>query len=996
MRPIELVMNAFGPFAGKETIDFTELRGRNIFVISGPTGSGKTTIFDAIAFALYGDPSGELRLSENFKSQYAPVEEKCYVEYRFSIRDEEYFVRRTPKQVKIGRDGKERWENATASLTLPDGTQITGAIDVNTRLISILGLTKDQFKKIVMLPQGEFRKLLNEKNEAKQEIFRKIFGTEIFEDFTDRLTDRMKRLEQQRGEVDVENMTCLRMIDPGDDDELRGVLTAEFVDWKAVLTQTARSIERDNGFWEELNRSLQQVTEERDAIHLESAKETNMKLERLTTLRDELSALEGQQDVFREKEIQRKRLQTCRDAAQAEETLTSLRETYQKLLTAIGMTDRDIGKLAPDLQAAQEEQQQIPKMEEQLRDLSEQTAVLAQKKRDYDEWMQLGKDKEKYAHQLTEYLEKQKNVEALFSRAACKEELAAAIRERELCRTFHEQLEEAAALQSAYTAARGAYEKTFAAFLDSQAGQLAGILKTGEPCPVCGSLEHPAPAKSAGVVSEQALNACKQSTENALASFRAADGECRALYRQLESAGLVEPLAQELNFYANRTGAEEAEQKASQKCSATQRALEETENLLTARMDAAYLADPRLEDRTYLEERRAYLAEQRARIESQIASLASSSEKLQANLALHPGEQPDLRALDEEARRLETERQVLTAGLEAIRSRAQQLKSQADTLAERKRQQELSLAATKQQITAQEKKCTDLLTGGGLSVEDYRALYPDLAQYDQLEQEVRIYRETLQLKKEMHEALSAELQGKKPADLEALRERYEQLGIRQSQLRERQMSLRARIDRNQSAYRQIASNAEKNAALDERYRLVGRMAKLASGNNSQKLSFERYVLAGYFEDVVAMANLRFYQITDGRYTLKRKIDREKGNRASGLELEVFDSNTGKTRHVNTLSGGESFKAALCLALGLADVISQYAGGVEMNTMFIDEGFGTLDPDSLDHAIQCLMRLQTGGRLVGIISHVPELKEQVEAKLLVEAGKSGSKLHFAFQ
>lgn len=999
MRPKKLILTAFGPFADTQTIDFNELDGRSMFVITGPTGAGKTTIFDGITFALYGDASGESRLSENFKSQYAPIERRCSVELTFLVHQKEYRVTRTPKQIKLGRDGNPRWENASATLILPDSTVVTGTNEVNARIIALLGLSKEQFKKIVMLPQGEFRKLLEEKNDTKQEIFRKIFSTQIFERFTRGLVEQSKELEQKLSLTSAQNRSILQSVDCGEEEELRELIAREIPDLSLILDRLKTKVQTDKTAFLANQGELDRLLKEKDAIPLAQGEELNRKFDQLSHLEQEAKELARQQPEQQERQTLFTRLSGCQKGFLVEQAVVESKNTLHRLSEELASAQEKAASTEQEVQSWTEKSRSLPEWEAQLSALRENRQRFSSLKEQAQKLEESAKELEKLketqaASEQSEkllmlylgFLDKQQQQTQIRQTSAQLEEL------RNQIRRFYQ-------LVSRQREQRTQYERLFSLFLDQQAGFLAKKLRPNAPCPVCGSTEHPAPAGYEGEpVGEERLNQAKAEFEELTRRLQELDALCRRQIDALREQELWPDFEPEAILSCGddqwdstfTAPAKELVQRETRLCEELDGILVSLQGFPSDQVNAC-----RVLDRDAVEQQAEAAGRRSLSLAAEIRVKEEAAKQLLQALKQQGGTSPA--ELDRQTQELTRKQTELENTLHQVRSELPKAQAGLERYQERIRQLTGFAKQEEQKLSRLREQFKNVLLEAGIQTnEEYRELKQRLSELPGIQEELESFRRRQSLNSELLRSLKQELSGKQRADLNALSQKKQEITRQYDALFEHQLALKTRLEQNASAHRRLLENQKHVQSYEKKYQTVGGLARLANGNNAQRMSFERYVLASYFEDIVSSANLRLSQMTSNRYELRRKEEKERHGKGSGLELEVFDSHTGKLRDVSTLSGGESFKASLSLALGMADIVSSYAGGVEIGTMFIDEGFGTLDPESLDSAVNTLMQLQTGGRLIGIISHVPELKERIDAKLVVIPAKSGSTVHFEFQ
>ncbi|MCX7779582.1 MAG: SMC family ATPase [Negativicutes bacterium] len=1045
MRPIKLTMTAFGPYAAEQVIDFAELNGRNIFLITGPTGAGKTTIFDAICYAIYGKGSGGDRDGENMRSDFAGDDMPTVVELEFELGGRRYSVRRKPRQLKRKAKGEGYTEQAAEAefreLT-GGGAVIAGVREVNEKIQQIMNISYEQFRQIIMIPQGEFRELLTAESKDREIILQRIFGTEGFRRVQEQLGEWERTLRDEIKSVVAQRDQSLRALDAGGSEKLAALIALPSLHTAAILEEASSCLAQD----EALQHELQALAEAQEAL-----------------------AAAKQQEIFRAHDINRK-LAARDEAARRKEMLESQLAYYQaeedklqlgrKALTLRGLEEnassrRDAAaRRAAQLAAARQQAELLAaeaaasqsaydaelsreplraKLRERLtvlKGFGEKVKTLAAARSGHAQAVHALKQAEQAVQKTKAEAEtlraeisavRQKLEAAQAAAAACAQCQA----ELEICRDNQERAlrlkdanEQLAALRRLFEQKQKALrqererlesrqrtlEHMKAEFMRGQAGILAQALVPGKSCPVCGSCEHPAPAALAdGMPSEAQLQEAEAALRRQEERFEAV----RAEYEQVRAEGLAQrsvaaSLQQELS---RRLGEEIAgmEQEA-----LAARVDKETQKL-AAQIQALAAKAAALEA---LRQQEPVLARSLGELESKLAAAAEKLERLTDSYRIAFGEEQALQKtltdlmleLPEEFR---DERRLAAeiAGLEQQIATSQEALAAAEAACrqgrleyEKKRtEQELLEAAYEEALADAEAAAAGLMTGiaaaGFADFSAYEEARLDERQIEALEHSIRVYREQLNLARESWRSAEAEAAGMLFRDTATLEDELAAIQQEKKALHEKRTIVFARLKTNRDLLSGIRELERKLSKKEQEYGIVAELANTAKGNNEERLSFERYVLAAFFEDIISAANLRLHKMTGGRYEMSRIAGKGKGAAQSGLELEVFDNYTGRARHIKTLSGGESFKASLALALGLADVVQACAGGISLETMFIDEGFGTLDPESLDSAINCLIELQHSGRLVGIISHVPELKNSIDARLEIEAGKAGSRASF---
>lgn len=979
MYPKKLELAAFGAFREKQELDFTLLEHEHIFVISGPTGAGKTTVFDAIAFALFGEASGTARKSENFKSDFSDASEECYVDFTFSLKQKDYRIVRTPKQDRLTRRNTISSANPTAQLYLPDGSVLSGINEVNVKINEIIGLTKDQFKKIVMLPQGEFRRLLEARSDEKQEIFRKLFSTEIYDQFTRSLQDKVRLLEQEQEKVVMTNQAALASIDAGPMERLRTAMAQQYPDYPYIAELLQELLKQDEAEEKDTESQISSVNGKIEAIHLEYAKEINEKFDRFTQLDSQYAALQNRGADIRKK-MQYLSVLRKAQALSPEYQELSLVQTYQKRSeqTAEELR-RKISDNQKGLLSARKNHDQIPQYNERLQYLTQQIYQLEQQEKSILELSRM----EQEIQQKQQALKNAENIRnqllSLQKRLELEGQKETYSKQQQLWTELEKKHHWYRQLSLDYSTAKETYSAGFQQFLNGQAGRIAQTLVEHAPCPVCGSLHHPSPAPlQKGSVTEEQLNQMKSQYEHVYQQLQAAKENCVQLIKILEpSIEESSPLESKMSLL-----------------DIPGRLTELAQHLSTTEKELSQLPEQK---NTLSLPSADVLLEQIQSQNDRILQASTEVQLLKKNLEEKRTASPSLHSL----KKIREEIQSVSLEKSNIMQNVQRWEQEYHKQSTAAESYHGELKQTIQQIQNYESDVRDksrhftqqLKENGFVSNEEFLASYRKQQEIPLLEQEITDYRNALMTVENTLAGLKQELTGKNRYPIAELEQQKTLLEKKRAELQHQHLQVYTRKKKNESALSCLQLGIEQGAKIDQRFQAVDQLYQACNGNNDRRLAFERYVLAAYFEDIIKSANLRLDTMTGGRYQLARRLEREKGRRPSGLELDIFDAYTGKERHVNTLSGGESFKVALALALGLADIVSQNSGGIQIQTLFIDEGFGSLDSESLDSAVECLLQLSHSGRMIGLISHVEELKEKIAVKLQVYPGITGSHAEF---
>ncbi|SDM84357.1 AAA family ATPase [Acetanaerobacterium elongatum] len=993
MKPLTLTINAFGPYAGRQEIDFEQLAGQNLFLITGPTGAGKTTVFDAITFALYGRASGESRRdAEKLKSDYATPDEPCFVRLSFLLRGEVYTIERRPKQQRITRGGGISTANGDALLTLPNGTAIKGISDVNAKVNELLGLDCSQFRQIVMLPQGEFKRLLESGSDEKQVIFRKIFSTGLYSLVEAKLKARCSELKLKLDAASANLGEYARMLLAAEFQPLQQALAQPSINYPEVVALTEELIDADTELLAQTNQLLEKALNEKSRIDIEGAAQHNARLDRL----EELNVI--QTKLTNEAPVQQQRQRALALARRANELMfiereiTAAQQQAVINLTAAGELQQRINQSDERLNKAQQGLTQAEKVKEEQQRLIEKRVWFTQ----LNEQLLTAERIAAQAEQLKGKLAAQNGyieaLDILLKRARLKEEYDRAHTLAAACSELVSGVQAYRMAAQGCAEANTRYAAEFERFLAGQAGVLARRLKDGDPCPVCGSVHHPAPASQPEELPDEAvINRLKQQADTLYTHQLSLLGEVKAKAAAIRAQGGTLTISDDVLTFA-----EEELLALCQTADTSLAAVKMGYDTLSLQADSSLRKlnmadDKRLYDIAYLTEKRTAFELQQASLRQSLSEAEVRAEEERAKV---PKELADRALLQKAEQENENKIHTLQHLAEAAQNEFVSASNERERLNEALRGAQNAAANAQAAAEKSNEKLQFKMQEYGFSAqEEYRKSSLNEDEYLALEQAIKGYDESLAKTFAEIQALRQACAGREREDLEALKARFAAAAERATELDKAKTSLNLRVDANTRAVSRIKALLQSMGEEERLYSDIAALYALAKGDNPAKLSFERYVLGAYFADVVRAANHWLTDMTGGRYLLLHRQERLKGNAAAGLDLEVLDAQSGKERHVSTLSGGEGFKASLSLALGLADVIQSYSGGVSIETMFIDEGFGSLDAASREKAVDTLFELEKTGRLIGIISHVEELKERIPARLEVTPSASGSTARF---
>ena len=914
MRPLKLTIAGFGPYAGVQELDFEALGTSGLYLIAGDTGAGKTTIFDAITFALFGEASGGSRKSDMLRSKYARAEDPTYVELTFTYGGQTYTVRRNPAYERAKTRGVGTTSQlADAQLTLPDGSVVTKLKDVNRAVQEIIGLSREQFAQVCMISQGDFRRLLEADTETRKKIFKDIFGTELYSDLQTRLKDEVSALDGQMTEARrsirqyTEGMVCADNSDFNaqvQKAKTDGLPTAELTELFEKLLDEDRKLE---------DRLGNQVSAAEDEIKaLEKQKEA------VEAYRQTKENLDKLSDEERDQKKAWEAAKAALEAAKTEKDKTQpeLTEHLGKLRNQLPSYDE-----LDEKNKALQDKEKLLKIEQQKRDEAEkQKATLAEELSAFkDEQAKLkdsDKEKAELDAQLQQCTDRKDALETLL------EDFMSLYTEQ---KTLTDIQKDYLALADAAEKRLQAYDRMQRAFLNAQAGLLAKDLQAGTPCPVCGSLEHPHPAElSEQAPTEDHVKHAKSAYDDA--QFAAAAASETAAAQKAKVAEKAAALRKRLETLLPDTSEEQAEPAARDElCNCEKQIDELNEKIEAAEKNICRKSDldkqiPEKEDALKAAEDDWNNADKRISIlQTEHKALTDQIDKLQQSLAF-----PDKASAEQKISELQEQsdalEQALTAALE------------------------------------QEKASLNALTATRAAIE--------------------------QLQKQLETGADGDLD-KLSAQLDAQKKQ-------KKVLEEQRQSVHTRIEVNGRARDGIDKQRGELEELEQKYVWMNALAKTAAGNlqGKAKIDLETYVQTTYFDRILERANLRLQKMSGGQYDLKRRRNADNMQSKSGLELDIVDHINATERSVNTLSGGEAFLASLALALGLSDEV-QMSTGIHLDTLFVDEGFGSLDSEALSKAYQTLAGLTEGNRLVGIISHVAELKERIDRQIIVAKDPDGS-------
>ena len=992
MMPISLTLSAFGPYPDTITIDFESFQEDGLFLITGPTGSGKTMIFDAMIFALYGKTSGQIRQTDSLRCDHALNEIPTFVEFSFSLHQQNYTIKRNPKYYL---EGKKTPKQPSALLTLPDGKMVEGIKEVNQKMISLLGVDDQQFKQICMIAQGEFTKLIMASSDEREKVLRELFHSETYQKLEEKLKvhlktyqdkydlllnkrkDLMQELQVEDHQEYLSKQTKLIASQQKEYDDLKKDLDQKKQQLQLYRLQNQRLIQL-----KDLKQQFQDLKKQENDYQklnktvdtLKKAQETNYLYISYIKQQKKLQTLKLNQEDFLkqlkklEKDYQEKKVQA--------DSLDYKQQTKEKLQNQIQETKQLINQIYQ----YQNDYQNLQTLKQQYRMLDEEHKLFLKKKEKFENGLQRDQERIQSEQQVQSKYELIKQQYVRLNEQKVKVHQLS---------DYYDQIlklnENKSDLQEDYTVVekqvdheKMQYNQMEKLYFRKQAGIFALQLKEDQPCPICGSLHHPHPAQiekediTKEKLDQQAKKVKQQEhrLQDILQKILLSNQKKEMLVKQTKQLSselnIQEELSKEI-FIKELDHLSKDEKRMKKEYLELQDELKYIQKL----KKSVALS---LKDMSTYESKELKQAQSLENIQVQIHQLSGKLDDSMRQYEI--GEvNKNYQQVQKEYRQLSLEIETIQQDYEKVKNKYLEIKTKISSL--------------NQQII-QEQEIYDELDNkyhtaldAFINEEEFLNLKTQINQISILEKKYQDYLISLKSLNEQIISLENEVKDSTYVDLSSLSETIKEVN---QQLREKNDDLeKLKIDYSlkEKMIKDIQKINQQLEKDEDTYQRYLDLYNLASGKNNARVSIERYVLATYFENMLIYANVIMKQLSQGRYQLLRKDDAGKGRSQQGLELDVFDQESGNIRSIKTLSGGESFKAALSLALGLSRMVQDYAGGIELNTLFIDEGFGSLDSQSLDQAMNCLMELHHENKLIGIISHVSDLKDRIERQLVVE-------------
>ena len=913
MRPIKLTLSAFGPYAGKIEFDFDKLGTGGLYLITGDTGAGKTTIFDAITYALYGDPSGNNREVSMFRSKYADIKTPTFVRLVFNYKGKEYTIERNPEYERAAQRGSGLTkQTAGVELILPDGKPLTKTKEVDNAINNIIGINREQFCQIAMIAQGDFLKLLISPTKDRIEIFRHIFKTKLYSDLQDRLKSELSVLNNDCSKIKQSISQYISGINCSDSSLLsldvtkakKGDLPTDeciLLIENLLSEDTLAEKKADNAITEiEKQLDILKINIERGKTYLRAKQDFDQNEINISKLTEEMLSL----TKALEEEQKKNSLQN--DLAKASAAIEAQLLEYDELSQKESAFKNNALNIEKNNAALTKNNKEIEVLKAQIESLTEESKTLQKS----------GEQKILFANQKALHKESLSKLDTL-------------LKSMENLKKIDAQYKDAAKKYEAKKAAANeikiSYDLKYDLYLDAQAGILAETLVDNMPCPVCGSTSHPQKAIKPTDV----------------------------------------PKKDELDILKAKLAQADDEKTEANKESAKLKGMREEKKDSTVSSIKELLGDIDMNNATYIT--KAKINE----LESNIAVLDQKIQAEEKNIARKE-------YIENELPKSRTKLEDLQKGITSISNEISALSSKNDSL-----NAGIIDLKSKLRFSSRLEANNEIQKNNAMISKIKR----DIELASEREKECSV---NLASAKTRREELFKQIEGKQEIDLDAENNNLSELERNKIQLDKKKQNIHIRIVNNKSNCDNIKQKSSELIAIEKKYTWVKALSDTANGNitGKDKIMLETYIQMHYFDRIISRANTRLMIMTGGQYDLIRREEALSKVGQSGLDLDVIDHYNGTTRSVKSLSGGESFKASLALALGLSDEIQSSAGGIQLDTMFIDEGFGSLDEDSLSQAMNALASLASSNKLIGIISHVGELKQKIDKQIVVKKDKTG--------
>lgn len=1038
MKLIKLTLSAFGPYADKAEIDFEKFGQKGLFLITGDTGAGKTTIFDGICYALFGKASGDNRTSDMIRSDFANNNTPTYAELVFSHKGETYTVRRNPSYTRKKKNQEgETTENANATLETKSYT-CAGEKNVNAEIEAILGVDYKRFKYIGMLAQGEFLKLLHADSKERSEIFRKVFDTTYFQSFQTVLKSKTAEISYAlEKNTDAVKQYCDGITPEDEESELSKLVAEKDVNKLTEIVALLSDLnDKDTVLRDEKKALFDAKREEMQKIHTEysTAEETNKLFDEYENLRFKLAELGDKKDDMTEMSEKISRAdKAIKNVKPKEEALLREKQLFDEATKALSELEIAAKDAAPRLEELEAEllrcQEEIPQRNAKLSRIEQIKRHLPR----YENLILLGSQIEKLKAQdsifeAAETAAREAGESAKAELTECEKELAevsdAEVRfissetKIQKLQARYEKIENMAVLtkemltynnelkmlrksyytvEKNYNNALDIYTKAEFAFFRSQAGIMASELQDDKPCPVCGSYHHPNPAKmEEGAVSDEKLAELREERDRLFKRLQNAANLAN------EKSAAFEQTAQHLKSETDKyfPGVELTIDNLPELIRNEQKKLEdEARELENEHKLIEEAKQKRAELNEKIEELRAKAAESEKTLAEKVKERAETLNAVKERTASYDNvlsflDYPTKEEALENIAVLERELDTMETALKDAETAYNECKILVENnSAVLKEAEERRTSAEESYNNALESYNKSVSENGFTSEEDYKSAVIEENILSDMKKELSAYNDEVTAQKARYEQIFNQTEGKERADVSELKEKNDALSKETEVIESEYIRVSSRLENNLKILEFIKDKYVQRNKLEKEYALICDISKTANGDlaGKQKITFEQYVQRTYFRKILDKANERLLKMSENRYVLVQADEADNLRKQTGLDIDVYDNFSGKPRTVKSLSGGEGFKASLALALGLSDVIQSNSGGIHIESMFIDEGFGGLDAISLEQAIGVLNSLTQGDRLIGIISHVPDLKERIDKKIYVKKTMTSSEI-----
>lgn len=1036
MKPLNLEISAFGPYKDCVKIDFTKIGENGIFLITGDTGAGKTTIFDAIVFALYGNVSGSNRPVNTVRSDFADLETKTYVTLEFSHKGKVYIVTRNPEYERPKKSGEGTTKQVAEAYIESDGKVLaTGITNVDNKIKEILGIDEKQFKQISMLAQGEFFKILFADSKDRTAIFRKIFDTYIYEDITKKLKDKQLSAGSKLNNYKTKFLTNTKNINWTETPDFIEILDEKNVHnyIKDILKLLEDEIKIDDKEVLKINQEVEEFDKnlKEKELKIKNAEEINAKFIKYEELIKKEKEQKNKKEIYENKQKQvDKTLKIQATVMPKREIFNKIKEEIKELNENMQNNEKELKKLDEKEKEYKEKDIKVKELKiksEKYKKQNDEINIVKNEIKNIDNILPICEEfnrnkinnellikKEekilKLKDILKEYNELNNEFEKIKTEKSKATEVENVIKEREKATKRFEEI------NKEFREIEDNYKKEEDKFYREQAGILAENLEEGKPCPVCGNVHHPKIAEKSDALSKEELDKLKEQKEKKEKEKNEANNIITAINTQIDT------LNKELNYDNTQiTLAEYIKQ--------INNNFEKNKNKIAQKTEEAnkiYLniTEERINIEEFdYEEFKLEFDARKKRVEDTINKDNALIDNFIQNMKKELSEKNNIQEYSEEIKNkyekineknkiIEKEICDLYYEIEEIVLDIEEFDFEEfkEEYEKTKKEHEKQITEIKTQKNSLEKLINNKNKECEKSQLEYEEAYKTLGFENEREYKENILEENIlentkkiiqdynneciEVKTKIEE-LKENLKDKEKINLEKDKEELETLKIKSQEIKNSQIAITSKYKINKQISETLNSDSKDLIKQAENYTTLEELYKTASGTLSGKrrIEFEQYVQAAYFDMILIEANKRLVKMTNDRFILVRKENSAKISDKIGLDLEVIDNYTGKRRDVKSLSGGESFKAALSLSLGVSNVVQSYSGGVVIDTLFIDEGFGSLDTESREQAINTLNMLTDNNKIIGIISHVTELKERIDKKIIIEKTSSGSKVSF---